>query len=609
MKKKVNIILKLITILFMFIGIIACKKESEDESRITFSYQQGTETDYESYMYYTDDYFKGNSTEYNPSLATASLCLAMSSFASNKNKSYDDYSNRYRNVNALMEKLGLHDIEVNDWYTKKPTTDSLGLIFGNKQIFDKTLIVVGIRGANYESEWASNCTMGTDYNQHKGFYDSSTIYLNDLKDYIKNNNITGDIIIWSAGYSRASAVNNIACARIDKAIYENNNILGDVNIKKEDLYCYCFEVPMGASFNEDINPRSEIYNNIFNIVNPNDIVTLVTPSYLGFTRYGIDHYLPVSNLDINYNNNLTSILSFYNKMDNYDVLGEYKISSFKKYSASNTGMGLLEEDDNVNNWTLALYLREFVDDLSKYGIKDIDNYTKNIENGLRNTFLAIYGGTTPKCSIETVLITLVRSLILEGDIDLLLSDLIHNPNDFTTDTMPHVIEAFRYLNEDINSIELANGMKGLLDALAYTFLNNIELLYSLIRIDNIKAIASAHYPELCLAHMMAQDPNYTENPIQYDSTGSYYYLTIPYSESLSLSLDDNILLNNGKIEKTSSYAYGIIKNNFVLYIPTNKEYKVSISGTDELVKVSKFVQNQKNLVELEVNKNNNYYSF
>ncbi|MGN1266860.1 MAG: hypothetical protein ACI4UH_02875, partial [Dorea sp.] len=64
-------------------------------------------------------------------------------------------------------------------------------------------------------------------------------------------------------------------------------------------------------------------------------------------------------------------------------------------------------------------------------------------------------------------ISLVRSLILDGDIDLLLSDLKHNPSYFSTDIMPHVIEAFRYLNEDINSIELANGMKGLLDALAY----------------------------------------------------------------------------------------------------------------------------------------------
>ena len=67
---------------------------------------------------------------------------------------------------------------------------------------------------------------------------------------------------------------------------------------------------MGASFDEEISPRSEIYNNIFNIVNPSDIVTMVAPSYLGFTRYGVDHYLPASNLEESYKSQLEKILSF-----------------------------------------------------------------------------------------------------------------------------------------------------------------------------------------------------------------------------------------------------------------------------------------------------------
>ena len=72
-------------------------------------------------------------------------------------------------------------------------------------------------------------------------------------------------MLWSAGYSRAGAVNNLACARIDKAIYDSEKILGNVNLKKEDLYSYCFEAPMGGSFKEETSPRSSIYNNIFNI--------------------------------------------------------------------------------------------------------------------------------------------------------------------------------------------------------------------------------------------------------------------------------------------------------------------------------------------------------
>ena len=54
-------------------------------SRITFRYQSGTQ-DEESFMYYTDTFFLRPSTEYSPSLATASLSFAMASFAS-----IDDY--------------------------------------------------------------------------------------------------------------------------------------------------------------------------------------------------------------------------------------------------------------------------------------------------------------------------------------------------------------------------------------------------------------------------------------------------------------------------------------------------------------------------------------
>lgn len=65
-----------------------------------FLYAQGNESDYKGRIYYTDDYFRKDSTTYDDSLATASLCFAMSSFASNRNKSGSDYTKRYRNVES-----------------------------------------------------------------------------------------------------------------------------------------------------------------------------------------------------------------------------------------------------------------------------------------------------------------------------------------------------------------------------------------------------------------------------------------------------------------------------------------------------------------------------
>ena len=615
MKRKVIKLLNSLSILIIIICLSACANGKGGElERISFFYQQGTTTDYESYMYYDDDYFNGDSTEYNPSLATCSLCLAMSSFASNRNQNYKDYSFRYRNVYNLMEQIGFNNIEVNDWYKTKPTTDSIGLIFGNKQLFGKTFIVVGIRGANYESEWASNCTIGNSgLKEHQGFYDSATIYLNDLKSYIEKNKITGDIILWSVGYSRASAVNNMACARIDRAIYNNEKILGNnVNIKKEDLYAYCFEVPMGASFDEEISPRSEIYNNIFNIVNPSDIVTMVAPSYLGFTRYGVDHYLPASNLEESYKSQLEKILSFYTNMQNYDVLGEYKISEFKMYSLPNTiGAGLITEDTKKVNWTLSLYLNEFVDSLSEYGIKNIDNFCENIQNGLRYSFSILYGKTPPRYSLETVLISLVRNVVLNGDIDYLIAEILHNPSEFANDIIPYIIDAITYLGEDIDAKELSKGLVGLLTAIANTFKKNIGLVFPLINTNNINAIASAHYPELCLAHMMAQDPKYTSKPISYNNTGSYYKVIVPYSNDLTLTIKDNdsvlVKVNDGKLENVSYLAYGINKNNFVAYLPVGKSYIVE--GTNDNLLVYKFVQTDRDLLTIKPTFINNVYHF
>lgn len=64
------------------------------------------------------------------------------------------------------------NIAVNDWFTKKPTTDSIGVIIGNKPVKVKdeeyTLIAVAVRGGGYEQEWASNFTIGTS-GQHQGF--------------------------------------------------------------------------------------------------------------------------------------------------------------------------------------------------------------------------------------------------------------------------------------------------------------------------------------------------------------------------------------------------------------------------------------------------------
>jgi len=93
----------------------------------TFKYNGALEDkDSEATFYYSDEYFYGSSYVRNNSLATMSLCLAMSAFAS-KEKSVP-YAEKSRNARDLLEKIGFLDFEVNEFYTKKPETNTIGVV-------------------------------------------------------------------------------------------------------------------------------------------------------------------------------------------------------------------------------------------------------------------------------------------------------------------------------------------------------------------------------------------------------------------------------------------------------------------------------------------------
>lgn len=151
---------------------------------ITFTYS-GDST---AKCYYSDNYFAKSAYNYSPSLATMSLSFAMSAFGSSDG-GQTDYTNKSSNARALLKEMGFADenIAVNDWFTKKPTTDSIGVIIGNKPVKVKdeeyTLIAVAVRGGGYEQEWASNFTIGTS-GQHQGFNTAKNNVLSYLKQYI-----------------------------------------------------------------------------------------------------------------------------------------------------------------------------------------------------------------------------------------------------------------------------------------------------------------------------------------------------------------------------------------------------------------------------------------
>ena len=319
-------------------------------------------------FYYTDDYFKKPATKYNQSLATMSLCLALSTYQDEKKEIY------HENVKNLFGKCGFV-IEGADNtfqqknYDIKTGTDTIACSFANKKIGDSTLVAVAVRSGGYGAEWASNLTLGSK-GDHFGFNDASNKVYEYLADYVNSRNITGKVKFWITGFSRGGATANLLAAKLDNTIDSHPKI----TYSKDDVYAYTFATPAGAV--KSNNPHSKKYNNIFNIINFHDLVPLVAPSQTGwsFDRYGITKVLPFSES--------TSVSAIYEpKMVKYlNGMGyEYKVNNFKSYI--NFGYGPVVQKNNYD--TLGVFNRKFIKSVANQ-IGGRYLYVLNYQNKLRN---------------------------------------------------------------------------------------------------------------------------------------------------------------------------------------------------------------------------------
>ncbi|MDY4962637.1 MAG: S-layer homology domain-containing protein, partial [Oscillospiraceae bacterium] len=139
------------------------------------------------------------------------------------------------------------------------------------------------------AEWGGNARLDAA-GEHKGFALGRDQVLDYLRAYIADTGISGRVKIWIAGYSRGAAVSNMVGGALD-----NGYSLGEgVSLSPHDLYCYCYEPPMGATKDQ---VQGRLYDNIQNIVNANDLVTYVAFDNWDFSRYGVDRVVPTKGDD------------------------------------------------------------------------------------------------------------------------------------------------------------------------------------------------------------------------------------------------------------------------------------------------------------------------
>ena len=246
---------------------------------------------------YSDAWFAAPSTQYHHELARMSLTLQKSSWtaadagnAGNQNSPKLDSTGRTRAaayVHRLYKDIGFTPLRyVHYGVPLTDESDKVAWAMAEKLVTlnGKACVIlsVTIRGGLYGGEWVSNGNVG-DTDAHAGFKTASEELIGEVEKQISSyaNNLT--VKLWINGYSRSGAVGNLLAGALDKAIAAGNSRLA-----KDDLFCYNYAVPLCT---KDKKANSDMFSNIFNIINPVDVIMIAPFRDWGFRRYGVEKYL------------------------------------------------------------------------------------------------------------------------------------------------------------------------------------------------------------------------------------------------------------------------------------------------------------------------------
>lgn len=275
-------------------------EETYEVTKTSFNYAPIIRGDLEYYssdLYFSQGYFAHPSTEYDPHLATASLSMAIASFVQDGLFDEDWYLNQSKYIKYFFERLEFNTFTVNEDYKSSARIDTIGVAVAKKEFKDYTLIGVVPRSGGYFREWASNVNLGngsTSDMMHEGWYNAANKLINFVVNYVDDNNITGRIKLWMSGFSRGGATTNLAAGLIDNKLDKGENIFTTgAYTSRDDVYAYTFEAPQGANvYAKTVKaPKDSLYDNIFNIINPLDLVPKLAMKEYGFTRFGRDKYI------------------------------------------------------------------------------------------------------------------------------------------------------------------------------------------------------------------------------------------------------------------------------------------------------------------------------
>ena len=475
-------------------------------------------------LYYTDRYFTHSSTEYDPHLASLSMVFANSTSPSGDPKNPHDldwFKKQPNRLNEFLTKIHYTDFDCNDDYKKKTGFDTIGVGAAQKKINDEyTVVALGIRSGHYELEWSNNIWLGdgskSDY-MHEGWYNAANKALSFLDSYVKGHVTTSKIKLWLVGFSRGGATANLTAGLLDNQIKKNPKTFKDTNITlaHDDLFAYTFEAPQGANYNSKTveAPKSKIYNNIWNIINPNDIVPKVAMSQYGFTRFGTDKYITTRFYDpagftdnrAVYNKLLAKLTSSEKKPDEFEMYG-LPIDFLAKGLASKICGGdftVLQRDYTKSNYDANIAEMLLLEETTKQ-IGSREDYAKRIQPGLKELLLVImeynydFNAETGG-DIKSRIPAALGGFIVGGIIYL------------GTGSTEYIKYAMLMFNSSIDSQTISRAVEAAIPLFGPIFSAYWNRPNELISIGKyVEQILHNHDTEVTLAHIQAQDSYYID---------------------------------------------------------------------------------------------------
>lgn len=215
-----------------------------------------------------DAWFAGDASVYRHELAVAAMALSASAYVR---------TDEGVAVQDALEALGFDHIKSYNYPFSARSGRQTAYTFAVKSIKDGDgkdvqLTAVVIRGTGEYTEWAGNLNVGAG-KEHEGFADARDELLENLEKYLPEAGVKDPVKFFVTGHSRGGAAANLTAAGLTDG--------------KKDVYAYTFAAPAVST-----EAKTEGYENIFNIVQADDLVPQVPLAQWGYRRWGVDRFLP-----------------------------------------------------------------------------------------------------------------------------------------------------------------------------------------------------------------------------------------------------------------------------------------------------------------------------